>query len=167
MSIGRLGLLQQRTVFYCTIHQSYLEPIIWHAKSDPSIQCPSWSVLLCLQLPCPRPSRYPRWNVIDAFHPSLIFKLFCATELMVFLQVLTTSVVVALLWVVTKSIRRLFFHPLSHIPGPRLAALTWWYEFYYDVVLPGKYIFKIQELHREYGTLSFSSFKLAGARIRS
>lgn len=76
--------------------------------------------------------------------------------IMVFLQVLTTSAVAALLWVVIESIRRLFFHPLSHIPGPRLAALTWWYEFYYDVVLPGQYIFKIQELHREYGTLSFS-----------
>ncbi|KAJ5671894.1 Cytochrome P450 [Penicillium longicatenatum] len=72
---------------------------------------------------------------------------------MAFLQVPTTGVVVALLWVVTESIRRLFFHPLSHIPGPRLAALTWWYEFYYDVVLPGKYIFRIQELHREYGPI--------------
>ncbi|KAJ5546650.1 Cytochrome P450 [Penicillium frequentans] len=72
---------------------------------------------------------------------------------MVFVRVLTTSVVVALLWVVTRSIRRLFFHRLSHIPGPRLAALTWWYEFHYNVVLPGKYIFKIQELHREYGPI--------------
>ncbi|KAJ5193142.1 Cytochrome P450 [Penicillium cf. viridicatum] len=72
---------------------------------------------------------------------------------MAFLQIVTTSVVVALLWVVTESIRRLFFHPLAHIPGPRLAALTWWYEFYYDVVLPGRYIFKIQELHREYGPI--------------
>ncbi|KAJ5281486.1 cytochrome P450 [Penicillium angulare] len=72
---------------------------------------------------------------------------------MAVLQVLTTSVAVALLWVVVESIRRLFFHPISHIPGPRLAALTWWYEFYYDVVLPGKYIFKIQELHLEYGPI--------------
>ncbi|GAE00276.1 cytochrome P450 [Paecilomyces variotii No. 5] len=69
------------------------------------------------------------------------------------MMVLTTSVVVVLLWVVTESVRRLFFHPLSHIPGPRLAALTRWYEFYYDVVLPGKYIFKIQELHHEYGPI--------------
>ncbi|KAJ5113433.1 cytochrome P450 [Penicillium angulare] len=72
---------------------------------------------------------------------------------MAFLQVLTTSAAVALLWVVAESIRRLFFHSISHIPGPRLAALTWWYEFYYDVVLPGKYIFKIQDLHREYGPI--------------
>ncbi|KAJ5226249.1 Cytochrome P450 [Penicillium chermesinum] len=72
---------------------------------------------------------------------------------MAFLQILTTSVAVAGLWVVIEAIRRLFFHPLSHVPGPRLAALTWWYEFYYDVVLPGKYIFKIQELHSEYGPI--------------
>lgn len=66
-------------------------------------------------------------------------------------EILMTSLLVAILFVVAESIRRLYFHPISHIPGPRLAALTWWYEFYYDVVLPGKYIFKIQELHREYG----------------
>lgn len=46
---------------------------------------------------------------------------------------------------------RLFFHPLSHIPGPRLAALTWWYEFYYDGIKQGRYVFKIQELHKQYG----------------
>lgn len=49
------------------------------------------------------------------------------------------------------SIRRLYLSPIAHIPGPRLAALTWLYEFYYDVVLGGQYIFKILDLHKEYG----------------
>lgn len=97
----------------------------------------------------------------------LFFFFFCAATAMAVSQVLATSVAVALLWAVTESIRRLFFHPISHIPGPRLAALTWWYEFYYDVVLPGKYIFKIQELHREYGNLSFSDSMLVESRTRS
>ncbi|THC89036.1 hypothetical protein EYZ11_011521 [Aspergillus tanneri] len=31
-----------------------------------------------------------------------------------------------------------------------MASLTWWYEFYHDAVQPGLYIFKIQELHKQY-----------------
>ena len=52
---------------------------------------------------------------------------------------------------VSLAIYRLFLTSISHIPGPRLAALTFWYEFYYDVILKGKYTWKIQELHSQYG----------------
>ena len=50
------------------------------------------------------------------------------------------------------SIYRLFFHKLAGFPGPRLAALTYWFEFYYDVY-PQKhrYAWKIRELHEQYG----------------
>lgn len=44
------------------------------------------------------------------------------------------------------------FHPLAHFPGPKLAALSKWYEFYYDVVLKGQFTFQIQDLHKKYGT---------------
>lgn len=50
-------------------------------------------------------------------------------------------------------LHRLYLGPISHIPGPKLAALTWGYEFYYDVVLGGQYVFKILELHRQYGPI--------------
>lgn len=70
---------------------------------------------------------------------------------MAILQIVGTTAVLALLLTVVGAIRRLFFHPLAHIPGPRLAALTWWYEFYFDVIQEGKYVFKIQELHKQYG----------------
>ncbi|KZL86340.1 cytochrome p450 protein [Colletotrichum incanum] len=56
-----------------------------------------------------------------------------------------------LVYVVQLGVRRLFFSPISHIPGPRLAALTQYYEFYYDIILGGQYTFKIIEMHREYG----------------
>lgn len=49
---------------------------------------------------------------------------------------------------------RLFLHPLAGFPGPKLAALTRWYEAYYDVVKDGQYTFKIRELHQRYGTCS-------------
>ena len=46
---------------------------------------------------------------------------------------------------------RLFFHPLTKFPGPKLAALSNWYEFYYDVLLQGKFTTHLQELHKQYG----------------
>lgn len=49
------------------------------------------------------------------------------------------------------AVYRLFFHPLRKFPGPRLAAATLWYEFYYDVCREGQLIWKIQEMHEEYG----------------
>jgi hypothetical protein len=49
---------------------------------------------------------------------------------------------------------RLFFSPLSKFPGPKLAALTFWYEFYYDVWHVGQYTWKIRDLHVKYGTRS-------------
>lgn len=53
----------------------------------------------------------------------------------------------------TTAIYRLYLHPLRHIPGPKLAAVTWLYEIYYDVVQPGQYIFRLMELHRQYGPI--------------
>lgn len=48
---------------------------------------------------------------------------------------------------------RLYFHPLSHIPGPKLAAATQWYEFYYDIVLKGQYMNQFLRLHEKYGPI--------------
>lgn len=48
-------------------------------------------------------------------------------------------------------IYRLYLHPLAKFPGPKLAAITLWYEFYHDVVRGGQYVFKIDELHKTYG----------------
>ena len=53
-------------------------------------------------------------------------------------------------------IYRLFFHPLSNIPGPKLAALSRLYDFYYDCILRGKFSFKIEDLHQIYGEYTFS-----------
>ncbi|RYP76854.1 hypothetical protein DL769_003540 [Monosporascus sp. CRB-8-3] len=46
---------------------------------------------------------------------------------------------------------RLFFHPLRKIPGPYLAAATYWYEFYEDIVLRGHYVKSYPKLHAKYG----------------
>lgn len=52
---------------------------------------------------------------------------------------------------------RLLLHPLALFPGPKLAAISRWYEAYYDVVLTGQYTRKIADLHRSYG-MAWNSF---------
>ncbi|KAK2628812.1 hypothetical protein QTJ16_001915 [Diplocarpon rosae] len=58
-----------------------------------------------------------------------------------------------IVYAVAIPIRRLCLSPLAAFPGPKLAALSNWYEFYYDVVLQGKFTGKIQQLHRQYGPI--------------
>lgn len=49
---------------------------------------------------------------------------------------------------------RITLHPLAKFPGPKLAAVSFWYEFYYDL-WPHKaqYLWKIKELHEKYGPI--------------
>ncbi|EXV00384.1 cytochrome P450 [Metarhizium robertsii] len=56
-------------------------------------------------------------------------------------------------YLATVAAYRLFLHPLARFPGPKLAAISRWYEAYYDVVLGGQYTAKIAELHGEYGPI--------------
>lgn len=56
------------------------------------------------------------------------------------------------LYTVILVIYRLFFSPIARFPGPKLAAVTGWYELYYDVVgKTGKYLFEIEKMHDKYG----------------
>ncbi|KAL7957986.1 putative cytochrome P450 [Trichoderma compactum] len=50
-------------------------------------------------------------------------------------------------------IYRLYFSPLAKFPGPKLAAISKWYEFYYDVILRGQFTFQIQRMHKKYGPI--------------
>lgn len=61
------------------------------------------------------------------------------------------GVAAMLLYLCSLVIYRLFLSPISRFPGPRLAALSLWYEFYHDVIRGGQYCFKINELHDQYG----------------
>ncbi|KAI3320663.1 putative benzoate 4-monooxygenase cytochrome P450 [Xylariaceae sp. AK1471] len=58
-----------------------------------------------------------------------------------------------LIYATSLAIYRLYLSPLSAIPGPKFAALTYWFEFYYDGYQGGKYEFKIKELHEKYGPI--------------
>ncbi|KAM0262153.1 hypothetical protein ACHAQJ_001896 [Trichoderma viride] len=52
-----------------------------------------------------------------------------------------------------RTIYRLYFHPLSHIPGPKLTACSHLYEFYYNVIRPGQFLFEIEKMHQQYGPI--------------
>jgi hypothetical protein len=58
-----------------------------------------------------------------------------------------------LVYLIGVGIHRLYFSPYAKFPGPKLAGLTYGYMFYYDALgVKGQYIYKIQQLHEEYGT---------------
>jgi hypothetical protein len=67
-------------------------------------------------------------------------------------QLLAIGVAASILYILVLSVYRLYFSPIAKFPGPKLAALTLWYEFYYDVIKRGRYTWKIWELHQKYGS---------------
>lgn len=68
-------------------------------------------------------------------------------------SVLLAVSAVFLAYLLYVAVWRLCFSPLAPFPGPKIAALTLWYECYYDVFKPGggMYIWKIEEMHQKYG----------------
>jgi len=67
------------------------------------------------------------------------------------------AISVTALYVITGGIYSLYLSPLSKFPGPKLAALTLWYEFYYDVIRNGKYLWEIEKMHEKYGRFTILS----------
>ncbi|KAF2203658.1 cytochrome P450 [Delitschia confertaspora ATCC 74209] len=73
------------------------------------------------------------------------------------MSITTVAIGLLVLYYICNSIYlviwRLWFSPLAKFPGPKLAAATFWYEFYYDYWKNGKYIFEIERQHKKYGPI--------------
>ncbi len=66
-------------------------------------------------------------------------------------SVIPALVAISLCYFTGLAIYRFYFSPTAKFPGPKLAAITTWYESYYKVVLRGQFTFHIQDLHKKYG----------------
>lgn len=66
-----------------------------------------------------------------------------------------------LMYTISIVVYRLYLSPIANIPGPRLAAATFWYEYYFDVVKQGRYTWRIGELHDQYGKAAIVTFEQA------
>jgi hypothetical protein len=67
----------------------------------------------------------------------------------------------AVVYPIYLAIIRLYFSPIAGFPGPKLAAASFWYEFYYDFWKNGHYIFEIKKMHEKYGMFEYASQSLA------
>jgi len=58
-------------------------------------------------------------------------------------------------YLVGLAIYRVYFHPLSRFPGPKIAAATGFYETYFDIISGpgGQYMWEIQRMHNKYGPI--------------
>src|SRR4051812_42279812 len=71
-------------------------------------------------------------------------------------QVATVLGLGLILYAIGLGIYRLYFSPLAKFPGPRLAALTHWYEVWYDLFAKGgggQFTWKVKEMHEKYGPI--------------
>lgn len=62
----------------------------------------------------------------------------------------TISTLLIVWWTVVAA-KRIYFHPLSSVPGPKLAVISRGYVMYYDLMKGGRLPWKIIELHKKYG----------------
>lgn len=54
-------------------------------------------------------------------------------------------------YILLKAGYNLYLHPLRNFPGPKLAAIGPYYEFYYDVLKDGMFLWEMERMHEEYG----------------
>ena len=64
----------------------------------------------------------------------------------------------SILYQLLRTVYSVYFGPLSKIPGPKLAAATFWYEIYYDAYKPGLYWREVRDMHKKYGILFLDDY---------
>ncbi|KAF2796784.1 hypothetical protein K505DRAFT_358991 [Melanomma pulvis-pyrius CBS 109.77] len=63
------------------------------------------------------------------------------------LSSLNHALVAVIVWTLYSAYWRLCLSPVAEFPGRKLAAPTFWYEFYYDFIRGGVYVYEIEKMH--------------------
>ncbi|KAE8421134.1 cytochrome P450 [Aspergillus pseudocaelatus] len=69
-----------------------------------------------------------------------------------FQAICSTGIALAI-YTASLAVYRLLLSPLAKFPGPTLAALTGWYEVFFDVLLGGQFMWEIERLHGKFGPI--------------
>ncbi|KAI9667148.1 MAG: hypothetical protein M1831_001325 [Alyxoria varia] len=74
---------------------------------------------------------------------------------MALLKVLEFLISATVLYSFGLAVYRIQFHPLAAFPGPRFAAITYWWEFYQDYCVKGggTSFIELDKLHEKYGPI--------------
>jgi len=57
---------------------------------------------------------------------------------------------------------RLYFSSIAAFPGPKLAAATEWYEFYFYLLKDGQFGKQVEKLHDQYGNIELFETYMVG-----
>lgn len=71
------------------------------------------------------------------------------------MAVVTWLLPIFVIYLIGLALYRLFLSPLVKFPGPKLAALSGFYEAYYEIWLKGQFAFHLDDLHERYGVRDF------------
>lgn len=66
-------------------------------------------------------------------------------------KVFSLSLAGIAIWLAFRLVQIFVWHPLSHFPGPRLAAFTTFYKAYIDCVAKSSFVHTLERLHEKYG----------------
>ena len=121
--------------------------------------CIEWQVPYLADLISNINNLYATGILLDIFHSAWTMDILDSyLNLMIVRNITLREIVLAIvaaytISIVVEGIRRVWFHPLSKYPGPRLAALTLWWQCYYDVFLNGggQLLAYLEPLHEKYG----------------
>lgn len=114
-------------------------------KGPPLCNCPHTAHITSSNMPSDHLSNGPR----PPFHQEIEILAVAVTS---WHLIWAATVALSVSWLGLVAYR-VYFHPLAKFPGPRLAAATSWYEFYYDVVKDGMMCYQLPKLHARYGII--------------
>ncbi|KAH8706430.1 cytochrome P450 monooxygenase [Ilyonectria robusta] len=69
------------------------------------------------------------------------------------LLVLYFALALVVVYIFGQGLYNLYLHALGTIPGPKLAAFSRLYEFWFDVIQDGQYLWEIGRMHNKYGPI--------------